>query len=38
MKKVFAAFLAVMLLAQTLFISVSAEENNADVTFDKDIS
>jgi len=35
MKKVFAALLAVMLLAQTLFISVSAEENNADVTVDK---
>lgn len=38
MKKVFAALLAVMLLAQTLFISVSAEENNADVTVDKAIS
>lgn len=38
MKKIFAAFLAVMLLAQTLFISVSAEENDADVTVDKAIS
>lgn len=32
MKKVFAAFLAVMLLAQTMFICVSAEENDGAVT------